>query len=1020
MTSCHGCAHVNEATARYCAQCGVRLTATCRQCRAPLQPDQRFCTACGTSCLVGAGGLTGYTPPHLARQALLDQPCLLGEKKHVTVLFCDLVDSTTLASALGPEQMHAFLSQFFECALAEIHRYEGTVNQFLGDGFMAIFGAPASFEDHAARAGLAALSIRDTMVARRAVGGPGWSRARVRIGLNSGEVVVGAIGDDLRRDYTAAGDTTHLAARLQGLAAPDEILCGAAVIEAAGDSMVVAATPPVDLKGISGPVACYRLLDVNPNTTRVVGEHIPFVGRDSELAALAASWHAAVRGAGGIAEVTGEPGVGKSRLVREFRRRLGTAVRVVEAQCIPYGHQRPNVPIVELVTALQASADSGSGPGDGAAPRYLAALCGDADGLASLGGMDPATVRGRTEQALAHLLLRASERSPLLLIIEDLHWADPSSLDFLAALAGAARQTRCLILVTFRSGARLPWTDDAATTLVRLAPLPTVEAQTLLSNLPAADSLAAEVRQHILRRAEGNPFFLEQLVRAATTTGAQVPGNIYDVLGARVDGLAPGDKRLIRAAAVIGRQFSVELLTAIVDAETPVETSLAVLLALGFIEPTGLADTFRFVHALMHDVAYDGMLSGARRQLHTAIAVHLAAEAGDVDACCEEIARHHLEGQSPASALPFLEAATARAIRQHALEAAYGFLKDALRLYDAQEMTSAHLARCVALLLQAFPVFHFLHRHREYAALLERFAPAVESLPSLLGAFLAQRGHRLWVEGRYVEAEATLLRAVAACEREGDTVNAAHAAFMLSWLYANAARYAESEDFGLRSLAHLRETPIPLFVTFANIGLLLTALFQSRWEDARHYGEQAREAGLAAEDDGMASFAGAFLAWLHYEMGNDDQAILEGRRALALAPTQYFRGWAATFMAAAMARAGDTDEAIGVLEQAVNYAEQAGHLSGYALIALLRAEARTHAGQFVLAAREAQSLRALVATMPYPFVAAGALQVQAECARRTGDEARAAALFAAAAAEFDATGCIHRGALSRRAAVNAD
>lgn len=1013
--NCPACAHVNPEGARYCAQCGTRLSASCPGCKALLQAGQRFCTSCGSPqdlspptpmpAAVGAS----YTPPYLVRQALVDQQAIRGEKKQVTVLFCDLVDSTALASELGAEPMHTFLSQFFACALAEVHRYEGTVNQFLGDGFMAIFGAPIAFEDHAGRAGLAALAIRAALLEARKSSTPGWSRARVRMGLNSGQVVVGTIGDDLRRDYTAAGDTTHLAARLQAAAAPDEILCGEAVVEAAGEAMIVTALPPLVLKGLATPVRCYRLLDVSPNTTRVVHEQIPFVGRELELATLAASWRAACSGHGGILDISGEPGVGKSRLLREFRHRLGYGTRVVRAQCIPYGNQRPNVPVIELVRGLQMLTDPAPArDGASTAPSYLAALCGDPEGLESLRDMDPATVRGRTQQALASLLLHEAQQAPLLVCVEDLHWADPSSLDFLQVLTDALRQSRCLMIVTCRSGTVLTWPAGVRATNVRLSPLAAADVQTLLARLPAASTLPPAARQQLLTRAEGNPFFLEQLVRAASTSGAQVPGNVYDVLGARIDCLATTDKQLLRAAAVIGRQFPAALLAAIVDAPL----ALATLMDLGFVERTDDAGVFRFVHALAQEVAYDGMLSGARQQLHTAVAQHLAAEAPERESACEDIARHHLAGHSPALALPFLEAATAKAIRQHTLEAAYGYLQDALRLFDREDMVPSHVARCVVYLLQAFPVFHFQHKHREYAALLERFAPAVESLPPeagpVRGAFLAQRGHRLWVEGRYKEAEATLLRAVDTCEGDGDTANAAHGAFMLAWLYANSARYAESEHYGQRSLDHLRTTPIPMCVTFANLGLMLAAVYRSDWEAARRHGEAARNAGRDSHDDGLASFGGAFLAWLNYERGDFDGAVREGREALALAPTQYFKGWAGTFMAAAMARVGDPAQALAVLEQSVSYAEQAGHVSGYALIALLRAEARILVGQYALAEREAQSLRALVATMPYPFVAAGALQVQAECAQLTGDAPRAASLFAAAVAEFDAVGASHR------------
>jgi class 3 adenylate cyclase len=311
---------------------------------------QRFCGACGAALAPGAAAPStvtnptpspaNYSPPHLVQRILANRQALRGERKQVTVLFCDLVESTALAGQLGAENMHALLSDFFTHALAAVHSFEGTINQFLGDGFMAIFGAPIAHEDHAARAGLSALAIREAIASARSSSTlRGWANVQVRMGLNSGQVVVGTVGDDLRMDYTAVGDTTHLAARLQSFASPGEILCGETTVRAARGALEVEALDPALLKGIAAPVARYRLLNAYEHTRRTPQSKTSFIGRNFEMTLLLAGVTQAAEGTGGVVEIEGEPGAGKSRLMSEFQARVQTGTCVALGQCITYGNQ---------------------------------------------------------------------------------------------------------------------------------------------------------------------------------------------------------------------------------------------------------------------------------------------------------------------------------------------------------------------------------------------------------------------------------------------------------------------------------------------------------------------------------------------------------------------------------------------------------------------------------------------------------------------------------------------------------
>ena len=1018
MPTCSDCAHDNPPAARFCAHCGAKLARQCPKCAAPVNADQHFCGECGTALIDsqptpprGAEQTlspANYTPPHLARRILDNRQALRGERKQVTVLFCDVVESTALAMRLGAEGMHALLSEFFSLALAEVHRFEGTVNQFLGDGFMAIFGAPLAYEDHAARAGLAAIAIRDAIArARQDVAGPGWEQVHVRLGLNSGQVVVGTIGDDLRMDYTAAGDTTHVAARLQNAAEPGQILCSQATVDAAHGALEATQLAPISLKGVPVPVTPLELLAAHEHTARAAQVRADFVGRETELAELLAIAARAMSGRGGAIEIEGEPGAGKSRLMLEFSARAPGGGKPIFGQCITYGNQRPTVPIIDLVRDLLNREDGSLDTLATAQHDYLRALTGEPAALDRLKTMDPATLRSRTQQALAQWL---HARGPTVLIVEDLHWADPSSLDYLRALAGQLAETSTLLVVTFRPGSEPPWPPALRLARLHLSPLSQAACQLLLTQL--GTSLTTAQQAEVLARAEGNPFFLEELVRASLI-GESLPGDVFDVLGARIDRLTPIDKRQLRMAATIGREFSLDLVEEVAEHATA-RPRMEAPLSLGFLEPLGTR-RYRFVHALTQEVAYQSMLSDERKALHTTLAARLAAKALNAEHDCEDIARHHLAGQTPAAALPYLESATAKAIRNHTLEAAHAFITEAVKLFDAEAMTPAWLTRCVVYLLQAFPVFHFLHKHREYEALLKRYAPDVEALgaPALLGPFLGQLGHRASIAGRFAEAEALLERGLALCDEANDPVHAAHASSMLGWVNANGGRCARSEEYGKRALRYLEHAPIPLFLMSANVGLILSAIFRGHWANAINYAQRARDIGIESHDDGIAAFGGAFLAWVLYDKGDYEEAMEVGERAAAIAPTDYFKGWAVTFWAASAIKLGRGAEWLTILDQAVNYSEQAGHCMGYSVVALVRGEALVELGKFSQAQADMDGLRRLALTIPYPFVSAGALQVQAECAHHLGNANRARALFEASAQEFAAIDAGHRVAQCR-------
>ncbi len=660
---CPRCRHENPARAKFCLECGQRLALVCAGCGAEVPDGAKFCMECGRPVAlpgVGAGAGAGaatapaaagletrtpaaYTPRHLAEKILTSRGAVEGERKPVTVLFCDLVGSTELAERLGLEGMHALVNGFFEVALAEVHRYEGTVNQFLGDGFMALFGAPLAHEDHARRAALAALGIAQALGARPIAVAAGVEiTLAVRMGLHTGFVVVGAIGDNLRMDYTAVGDTTHLAARLQQRAEPGAILASEATWRLVGGYVHGELLGPVPVKGLRKPVVVHRLTGVGPRRSPLEGlgpqalSH--FVGRDRELEALLDLFGAAREGRGQALGIVGEPGVGKSRLLLEFRHRLqGHPVTYCQGRCLSYGAAIPYVPVVDLVRASAALSDADSpetlaeklrarlrdvGMDPDAGAPYLLHMLGVKDPAARLDALGPEVVKARTFEALRQMALRGSRQRPLVIEVEDLHWVDRTSEEYFAFLAESLLGAPILLIATYRPGYRPPWGDRSFATQLSLGRLTVDESRavvrSLLPDADAGDSLAPL----ILDKAEGNPFFLEELTRAVKEQGLgtdlPVPDTIHGVLTARIDRLAEEPKRVLQTAAVLGREFAPALLAAIWDGPGPLGPHLRELARLEFLYERTAGDdaVYVFKHALTQDVAEATLLASRRRELH--------------------------------------------------------------------------------------------------------------------------------------------------------------------------------------------------------------------------------------------------------------------------------------------------------------------------------------------------------------------------------------------------------------------
>ena len=809
---CPRCRQENPARAKFCLECGRRLVSSCGACGTELPDTARFCPACGRPVVAGAtapsepappeaGTPAVYTPRHLAERILTTRSALEGERKPVTVLFCDLVGSTALAERLGAEGMHVLVNAFFEAALAEVHRYEGTVNQFLGDGFMALFGAPLAHEDHARRAALAALGLSRALRDRPVAAAPGTEVSlSVRMGLHTGFVVVGAIGDNLRMDYTAVGDTTHLAARLQQVAEPGVILASEATWRLVEGYVRGERVGPVQVKGRSDPVIVHRLVGVGPRRSPLEGPDRAglshFVGRDRELETLLDLFAAVEEGRGQTVGIVGEPGVGKSRLLLEFRQRLaGRRVTYLQGRCLSYGTAIPYGPVVDIVRANCGLAETD--PPEVIAEKVRFGL--QEGGLDSdegmpyllrlLGGLDPAgpldlgpeVIKARTFETLRQICLRGSRKRPLILEVEDLHWVDRTSEEYLTFLADSLLGAPVLLIATHRPGYRPPWSDRSFSTQLSLRQLAVADSLSIVrALLPVADS-EDPLAQLILDKAEGNPFFLEELARAVghqeLGTDLPVPDTVHGVLTARIDRLDEDAKRILQTASVLGREFAASLLAAIWDGPTPIEPHLRQLARMEFLfeRTSGEEVVYAFKHALTQDVAEATLLPSRRRALHRRAGEELERQhPARLAELAPRLAHHYGEAEAwePAAAHARRAAEAARAAFAN---------REALTRYD-QAITAAQRGELVAatrLVLHegradVHAVLGEFERARadyEAALVLANASSAPLDEARILDTLAA-----LWGGHKDYEKALSLSReAVAIAERAGDTPDARRA-----------------------------------------------------------------------------------------------------------------------------------------------------------------------------------------------------------------------------------------------------
>ncbi len=915
---CPQCRAVNPSDANFCDECGSRLDNLCDSCGHTNRDQAKYCGKCGASLEASAAkeddaspylvSPETYTPPHLAKKILHNKAALEGERKQVTVMFADLKGSTALIADRDPEEADNLLKPIIQCMMEAVHRYEGTVTRIMGDGIMALFGAPIGHEDHALRAcysALAAHKLMDEIIEefRREYG----INPQIRIGLNSGQVVVRNIGNDLFMEYTAMGETAHLAARMEELATSGSTLLTEHTFKHVEGFVKLNNLGPLPIKGITDPVSVYELLDVTPLRTRmqVVQQRglAPFVGRTQELQSLSLAMNQAGNGLGQIVCVSGEAGVGKTRLFYEFTR--NAVMRdwlLIETDSVSYGKAAPYLPVIgllksychiedqddnrtirEKVSGKLVTLDQKLMP---ILPALLSLLDVPVDDP-EWSNIDPPQRRERTLDAVKRLLLRESRVQPVCLVVENLHWIDTETQTLLNRLIDSLQSAHLLLLANYRPEYQHGWANKTYYNQMRLSPLPAESAQDLLAAVLGDAAELKTLKQLLVEHSGGNPFFLEEIIRTLVETNVlvggtgnyslkkavpaiKVPDTVEAVLAARLDRLGANDKHLLQSASVIGMDVPHKLLAAVSNVSSEeLASGLMNLQSSEFLYEANLFPEieYTFNHALTHEVVYGSLLAEQRRELHTRIADAIEDLYSErLSEHVDRLASHTFRGEQWERAIKYLREASDKTAERSAYQEAANNLEYALeavsRLPEKQEKLELGVDIRFGLRSALQPLGEH-DRASKYLREAEKLSLKLEDQDRLgwASAYLCQY---LWWDHDARNAEDMGRRALTIASDHADLALEAATNFFLGQGYFNVARYDRTIERGERSVSlltgkhaykRLGLTGLPSVLSRIYLSWALTEL--GRYPEAVAIAEEA--IAIATNADQAYSMAAAYL-----------------------------------------------------------------------------------------------------------------------------------------------------------------
>jgi class 3 adenylate cyclase/tetratricopeptide (TPR) repeat protein len=1012
---CPQCQSDNPANAAFCDECGARLETACPNCGESNRRSAKFCRNCGQSINQTATAPTQppavpppdtYVPKHLAEKILATRHTLEGERKQVTVLFADIRDSMKLIENRDPEEAQKIFDPVLKIMMDAVHRYEGTVNQILGDGIMALFGAPLAHEDHALRACYAALAMQEEMRRYRHITGQSEeSGLHIGIGLNSGEVVVRSIDNDLNIDYSALGHTTHLAARMQELAGPGVSLMSSNTLRQVEGFIQVKALGAVQVKGVSHPVNAYELIGATSARTRVQAGAVrgltPLVGRSTEIDIFNRLVQQTSGGRGQILAMVGEPGVGKSRLVHEFtRHQLPEGWLVLEAASVSYGKATPYFPLIEMLRRYFQIADGESSENiriqvmmhileldsalKDAIPAIISLLGALPDetkiaaefrhdplpqlqditeSVRRFNAMDPQRRRRATLDALKRLCVRESQRQNLMLVFEDLHWIDHETQAFLEGLIDSLALAHILLLVNYRPEYNHSWSEKSYYTQLRVDPLRKSSAEELLSNLLGTNRDLAPLKELLLKRTEGNPFFAEEsvrsLVEAGVVTGEKgayrpglkiddlvIPSTVQNVVADRIDRLCIEEKHLLQTAAVIGVIVPFGLLRVVAELpDDKLYQYLAHLQTAEFIYESNLFPEleYSFRHALTNEVAYGALVHQRKTQLHAKIVSALENSTGrNFQDDIETLAHHSFHGEIWSKAVFYLKQAGDKAVSRSSFRNAVVWYEEGLQALRNLPVDPTVLRDSVDVRVNMRNALFVLGDFQQGIRYLEEAKEAAIALKdqARLGTVLNLITAHWNIAGNSEKAVVSAKEALTYTKAPENIDIHIVAHYFLGVAYHNLGLYeAAVEVLGL-VLPLIGNRKFELFGTTGSVYVICRAwlvrgLAQlGRFCDAAAYADDAIRTAEESKHPYSIAYAHYGSGILFLLQGDFDRAITLLERGLTICdaadiPVQ--RPLVASCLGAAYASVGRLEEAYQLLESAVAHTASMRRLAGQAM-----------------------------------------------------------------------------------------
>ncbi len=787
------------------------------------------------------------------------------------MLACDLAGVEQLAEQMGPEFIHTALNGFLELARIEVERYGGSINQSLGSGFLALFGAPVAYEDHVQRGALAAIGLNKALETFRPT--VGWSdqvRLEARMGLDTGKVVVGG------SQGMAVGASARLAVGLQTVADPGSVLASKAIARAVADSIEFSETQKLQVPGIGQPIEATVVQGVADPAAMAAnlrargGEVSPLVGRERELAVLESLKDLAAEGSGQVVGLTGVAGAGKSRLLHEFRSRLnGQRVVYLSGSCVSYGAGIPYFPLKTMVrttsgisaqdgadriqSLLQASLKQVGCDPEQSLPYFLQ-LLGIEEGTEALAGLDARAIQMRTFAAMQEMIQRASESTLVVLELEDLHWIDQTSEAFLASLIEGVSASRVLLVLTYRAGYRAEWLEKSYATQITMHRLSEQESQKLVAGILERANLSSEVATELIGKGEGNPFYLEELARSLVDGDGQasVPDNIQGLVMARIDQIPEDHKRLLQMASVLGREFSLQVLTTIWDRSSPVDPLLDDLKKWEFLyeTPTASWGSYFFKHALTQEVAYQSLLKIRRQELHLAAArVIEEMFAGQLEDAYDRLTYHYPLANEPGKTVYYLMKFAHKAARGGAYTESADSLRKGLE-HAAHLPESERDAKTLEVLIQLADSLLPLAGFPETLDLLQRYHEIGERIadPSLKAGFFFWLAHTHTYLGNQTEAGENAQHSITAAQEASDEATEGKACYVLGRDGFWSGQFAQGIEYSLKAIALLERSGEPWWQGQAYWVAGFNHYVLGQFEPALEALERAKDIGDALDD----------------------------------------------------------------------------------------------------------------------------------------------------------------------------